>query len=150
MRTPTVLRYISILYRYSRIHLGRRLRGLKAGPGQYPFLLAALRLPGISQDQLAEELAFDKGTTARAVGALERAGYLQRVVDPRDRRMHHLYVTDPGRAYVDVLDKELRAWTDVLFRGLSVQERDQAFELIFRMSENARDFLALVKASSRP
>ncbi len=150
MRSPTILRYISILYRYSRIHMARALRSHATGAGQYPFLLAVSRLPGISQDGLAEELAIDKGTTARAVRTLEKAGYLERRMDERDRRTLRLYSTAAGLSFVDVLDDALREWMEVLFRGLSGPERDQAFDLIIRMSANARDFLTPVRASSPP
>lgn len=150
MRSPTILRYVSILYRYSQIHMARTLRSRGTGAGPYPFLLAVNRLPGISQDGLSEELAIDKGATARAVRSLEEAGYLERRPDGRDRRTHRLYATSEGLALVEVLNAALRDWMDVLFRGLSGTERDQAFDLIIRMSGNARDFLAPVRASSPP
>ncbi len=154
-RRPTILRHISILYRHSQIHMNRSLRGLGLGAGPYPFLLAVNRRPGMSQDELAEDLAMDRGTTARAVRDLEKAGYLVRSGDPRDRRVQRLSVTESGTGMVELLDELLRSWMEVLFSGFTDPERAAARDLVERMSENARTRLSgesgpSLRASSRP
>jgi hypothetical protein len=47
-------------------------------------------------DQLTHNLKFDKATTARAVKHLAEAGYIDRMVDEKDRRSYRLYPTKKG------------------------------------------------------
>ena len=142
MREPTVLRYISIVYRYSQIHISRKLKSFPIGSGQYPFILAVCRNPGISQDGISERLVIDKGTTAKAVKALEKGGYIERRIDETDRRAYKLYVTREGRKLRDYLDRVLLEWSDCLWKDFGPEERDITYKLVERMARNARDYVA--------
>ncbi|MFD5568574.1 MarR family winged helix-turn-helix transcriptional regulator [Streptomyces cadmiisoli] len=46
---------------------------------------------------LAERHALDKSTVSRQIATLERAGLIERRLDPRDHRVHVLHLTDAGR-----------------------------------------------------
>ncbi|MEQ7006492.1 MarR family transcriptional regulator [Actinopolymorpha sp. B17G11] len=50
---------------------------------------------------LAEQVQLDVSTVSRHARALETSGYLQRTVDPDDRRAAHLSVTNAGRQVLD-------------------------------------------------
>jgi DNA-binding MarR family transcriptional regulator len=50
--------------------------------------------PGISQEELRQMYHQDKSTIARRAARLEKMGYLERRVDPRDSRRKQLYATD--------------------------------------------------------
>jgi DNA-binding MarR family transcriptional regulator len=139
MREPTILRFVSILYRYSQMRIAKRMKPFGIGPGQYPFILGIRRQPGISQDGLAERLAIDKGTTAKAVKTLERGGFIDRRLDPADKRAYKLYPTKKGEELSAALDAVLLEWREILFSGFSEEERKQAYSLVVRMSENARE-----------
>lgn len=47
--------------------------------------------PGILQSRVVEQLHEDKGAIAHRVLALEKKGYIERRIDPNDRRKHLLY-----------------------------------------------------------
>ena len=136
---PTILRFISILYRYSHMHIARRLQPYGLASGQHPFLLAICRHPGFSQDQLSEHLVIDKGTTAKAVKALEKGGWIERRVDAADRRVYRLFATKQGQELGNRLDDILRQWQEVLFADFTPTEKQEAFDLVKRMAENARN-----------
>jgi DNA-binding MarR family transcriptional regulator len=137
-KEPTILRFISILYRYSHMHIARRLQPYGLASGQHPFLLAVCRHPGFSQEKLSEHLVIDKGTTAKAVKALEKGGWIERRVDEADRRMYRLFATKQGQELGSRLDDILLKWQEVLFAGFSPTEKEEAFDLVKRMAENAR------------
>ncbi|WP_319416387.1 MarR family winged helix-turn-helix transcriptional regulator [Marispirochaeta aestuarii] len=141
MNRPTILRYISILYRFSQIHIAQQLKPHKIGSGQYPFIFSVCRNPGINQDGLSERLLIDKGTTAKAVKILEAGGFLRREQDPADRRVYRLYATPEGEELGKTLESILPLWQELLWKGFSRQEKEQAYSLVQRMSENAKDFL---------
>ena len=53
---------------------------------------------GIRVSELAQLAHVRKQTTAQAVEQLERAGYVERRPDPRDRRAQLVFLTERGRA----------------------------------------------------
>jgi len=142
MREPTILRFVSIIYRYSQIHIAKRLKPFRVGSGQYPFILAIRRNPGISQDGLSEILAIDKGTTAKSIRTLRDAGFIERKIDDTDKRAYKLYATPYSRELISALDSILLEWRDILWKGFSREEREQAYNLAIRMAENARECLS--------
>lgn len=138
MGGPTVLRYVSMLYRHSQMHVAKSLKGYGIGPGQHSFLLGICAEPGISQEGLSERLAIDKGTTAKAVKALIARGFVSRRRDPDDGRAYRLYPTDSGEALLELVREVLVDWQESLWAGLEPEERRLAFFLTERMAANAR------------
>ena len=53
---------------------------------------------GIQVSELAKLARVRKQTTAQAVAQLERAGYVERRPDPRDRRAQLVFLTEKGKA----------------------------------------------------
>lgn len=51
---------------------------------------------GVRQQDLALSTIKDKGTVARALGGLERAGIIRREVDTADRRQKRIYLSSKG------------------------------------------------------
>ncbi len=138
MREPTILRHLSVLYRISQIRINRKLKPYGIGAGQYPFMLALLRHPGISQDALSRHLVIDKGTTAKAVKTLRKAGFVVRERDGGDKRAFKLFATEKGEALREILDGILLEWRDALWSGFDQKERDAAYSLAERMAANAQ------------
>jgi DNA-binding MarR family transcriptional regulator len=52
---------------------------------------------GCRATDLAVHYALDKSTVSRQVAALERAGLVERLLDPEDHRVQVLHLTDAGR-----------------------------------------------------
>ncbi|EPZ62268.1 marR family protein [[Clostridium] sordellii ATCC 9714] len=90
-------RYISQIHRKGRIYISKELNDLGIGSGQVMFLLELYRGDGKSQEDLAEALHIDKGTTARAIKKLEEAGFVSRVKDEIDKRANKVYLTNKGK-----------------------------------------------------
>jgi len=135
---PTVLRFVSILYRYSHMHIARELQPFGLSSGHHPFLLAVYRHPGNSQDAIAEHLVIDKSTTAKAIKVLEESGFIYRIVDSKDRRAHRVFITEKGKEIGAILDQILLKWQETLFQGFSPEEKRIAKNLVKRMAENAK------------
>ncbi|MFG2683705.1 MarR family winged helix-turn-helix transcriptional regulator [Streptomyces sp. NPDC048392] len=58
---------------------------------------------------LAAHYALDKSTVSRQVSALERAGLIERRVDPEDHRVQVLHLTESGRHMLDQVTESRRA-----------------------------------------
>ncbi len=86
----------------------------------YSILDLVLERDGCLATDLAEQFLLDKSTVSRQVGALEKLGYLERAVDPDNRRNHVLHATPAGRSVAREAERRRREafqerfadWTD--------------------------------------
>lgn len=130
-------RWIATLFRRSRVHLDRVFEPLGLGKGLYLYLALLSRKEGLTQHQLAVELAFDEGTVARAVQRLAAAGWLRKERDGRDGRAFRVYLTRQAIERLPLVSRELEAWNALLVEGLGPEEREMVLGLLVRMADNA-------------
>ena len=109
---------------------------------QISYLLTVCRLPGLTQEKLAQHMGVDKSNVARQLSDLEEKGYVTRTHDKEDKRLLTVQPTD--RAF-DLLPRLVDCVNDCqreLTRGMSSEERELLCELIARMERNATRMLA--------
>lgn len=127
---------ISYLHRQNQKMLVKQLvpYGIGGG-GQHTFLKLILAQPGITQDQLTNELKFDKATTTRSVKQLMESGYVERRVDPKDRRSYLLYPTPKALEFSPVLQSILNKFNKEFVSNLTNEEEDQLIFLLHKISD---------------
>ncbi|MFR9070599.1 MAG: MarR family winged helix-turn-helix transcriptional regulator, partial [Paraclostridium sp.] len=76
---------------------------LGIGSGQVMFLLELYRGDGKNQEEIADALNIDKGTTARAIKKLEKEGFLIREKDKIDKRAYKIYLSEKGKSTKDTI-----------------------------------------------
>lgn len=135
-------RYISMLYRFRRGFMGRRLGDFGRVAGLYVFLLTLERHDGQNQEQISERLGIDKATTCKALQKLERQGYVRREVDERDRRAYRVYLDEAGRAVIPAIRKAIREWDTLVTAELTQEEEQALSRLLERLAEKARGAIA--------
>lgn len=64
------------------------------GTAEYDFIHVIRKNPGITQSQVCEILGIDKGAATRRCVNLINKGYLQKVVNPDDKRSYLLYACE--------------------------------------------------------
>lgn len=107
------------------------------GKGQIPFLAELFQGgDGVSQEDLAEKLHFDKGSAARSLAKLEAAGLVTRTVNPHNRRQLVITLTPQAEALRAPFLATLRELTETMVRGFSGDEREQALGFLDRMIGN--------------
>ncbi|SFJ15770.1 MarR family winged helix-turn-helix transcriptional regulator [Celeribacter neptunius] len=77
---------------------------------------------GISQTELAERLALDTSTLVRLLDILSERGFIERRVDPKDRRARQIVLTGPGETEVARIKSHLSELEAGLLSGLSEAE----------------------------
>ncbi len=115
-------RYISQIHRKGGSFISKELSGLGVGAGQFMFLLELYRGDGRSQEDLAETLNIDKGTTARAIKKLEEEGFLTREKDEIDKRAYKLHLTDKGKSVKGSIYEVLSKWEVYMTTNLTEEE----------------------------
>ncbi len=135
-----LVKWISILYRYSMMYAHKRLKEFDISGGQMPFFIVIVDSAGIKQEELSAHLKVNKGTTAKAVKALEKKGYIIRKKDATDARSYRLY---PSKKAVE-LRKKIREiafeWERILLEGIE-DKAEMLSRMLEKMSENADSFM---------
>lgn len=89
----------------------------------FPLFLIGKNSGKICQQQLADKLLMDKVSLVRILDALAEEGFIERKVNPTDRRQHLLHVTKSGSEWIPEIEQTLSE-TDDLFYGL-IPEKDR-------------------------
>jgi len=137
----TIPRWISLLYRTGQTYIGNRLKHHEVGKGQFMFLNALYREDGLSQDEIADYLRIDKGTTAKALKKLEQQGYITRVAREDDKRFNRVFLTAKALDIKAEVRGVLTDWRSLLTEGFTEEEKDQMLTLLERMGDNAARYM---------
>ncbi|WP_248927923.1 MarR family winged helix-turn-helix transcriptional regulator [Paenibacillus hamazuiensis] len=133
----SIAKWISILHRQFQIYLNRELKEYDINSSEYIFLVNLYEKDGVSQEKLSSNLFINKAATARAIGRLEKLGYVQRTRDPLDSRANLVTLTDKGLTIRDFIKTKLAYWSQTISAGLTPEETDDMIRKIKRMSGNA-------------
>lgn len=130
-------KWVAMLNRATQMHINNQLGQEGIGAGQYPFLLFIGRCSGCSQDEIARNLCFDKGTTARALKKLENQGFITRNIASSDHRRHEVSLTHKGRQMRLKVRKLLEVWHNRLLADVPEEVRNLTAETLQKMAHNA-------------
>jgi len=109
--------------------------GLKSCHASY--LLQIIQNPGISQEQLARRIYFNKSSVARQLAILEEAGFIRRITSQEDRRVTQLYPTQRAMEILPQLRQALLDWEVLVTEGFSEQELELLREMLLKMKNQA-------------
>lgn len=133
-------KWISIISRHSGIYYADRMEQLGLSAGQYIFILCICDHPGLTQDELANELAFNKSTVARVVASLEKEGFVERRGNTRDKRVFNLFPTERAEEVRPRISEVLNRWNRRITDGFTPQEEELFESLLIRASNNAQRY----------
>jgi DNA-binding MarR family transcriptional regulator len=103
-------------------------------PLQFGVLANLDEKPGIDQRMLADRLAIDRTNAGLLVDQLEAMGLVARYLDPDDRRVRLLRLTDAGRdAFRDSLPGIVETNRAVLASALSADEAGLFMDMLVRI-----------------
>ena len=128
-------------------HLARRFHQLCLGvlaevtdpegiiPLQFAVLASLDDVPGIDQRRLAQRLGIDPATTGHLIDELEELGFVDRRIDPVDRRARILRLTPSGLKLRRRLRPAMIAAHARIMVPLSSAEQTKLIELLTRVVE---------------
>lgn len=128
---------ISFTYRSIQKHFAKELAQYNLGWGHFAILMSLYRLEGRSQDSLAQSKGFDKTMIAKSILKLEETGFVFREVDPEDKRIKRLYLTEKGRKLQPEMEKIASELNGLLLGGFDSEELPSAIETVRRIALNA-------------
>lgn len=93
---------------------------------------------GKTQDQIIDELHYDKSVMTRTMQSLEKKGYVSRSENPNDSRSYIFTVTDQATQFKPTLIDILRAWNDLLLKDIAHEDIIRnAVKIMSRNAQNA-------------
>ena len=131
-----IAKYISQLYRKGSSYINKEISKYGIGSGQFMFLLELYKKDGKNQEEIAEDLKLDKGTTARALKKLEEQGFLTRLRDERDKRSNKIYLSDKAKNIREDIFNILDDWNKQITRSLAKEEVKMLEDLLEKVSKN--------------
>ncbi|MFH1709380.1 MAG: MarR family transcriptional regulator [Planctomycetota bacterium] len=140
-------RWVGMLYRRRDIYFDHQLQPYGIGPGQYRILrilyhrLTAHNEAALNQQAIAREVNLDKAAVTRSLKKLETQGFIRRHRSAEDGREFCVELTPKARRLEDTMWKIRHRWSEILGKGLTLQEQKTASELMARMAANTDEFL---------
>ena len=112
--------------------------GLGVTPGEARALTRIAASNGVRQSEIAVALGIEPMTLSRYVDGLEKAGLIERRVDPKDGRARCVSMTERGEAVL----ADIRAHTDDLVARLQADLPESDRQALFRALRTMRDNFA--------
>jgi len=128
--------FISYLYRYGQIYLGKKLEPYGIGSGQFPFLMRLFHEDGINQRNLSNYLQMDKATATRAIKKLVDEGYIFRQKDKEDKRSYRIFLSEKGKRLEPYMKKIASEWNDILLSSFDDNQKKEIMNSLEIMFEN--------------
>ncbi|WP_309110969.1 MarR family transcriptional regulator [Saccharothrix sp.] len=89
-----------------------------------------------SQADLGRRGGVDRSDVVAAVNELAERGFVERAVDPADRRRNIVTITAAGAEHLRHLDEVLAVAQDALLAPLSAAERQELVRMLSRLAEH--------------
>lgn len=129
-------RYFSQMYRKGRIFYTQELKKFGLGSGQSIFLFQLYKKDGVTQEELANTLYIDKGTTARSLKTLEEQGFIKKEHVISDKRLNIIYLTEKALKLEEEITNILKKWDGILSNSLSSEEKETLLQLLKKISDS--------------
>lgn len=119
----SMMRYIDRITRLAYLYREDYLRAYDLSGIHHTYINCICRNPGLTQEELAQQIYVNKSTVARQVACLEKKGYLTRVESAADKRKLLLYPTQKALDVQPVIRKMLVEWNEKLLEQFAPEER---------------------------
>ncbi len=100
---------------------------------QYAVLCAIADHPGIEQVQLMAAAVSTRATLAELLARLEKRGLLRRVQDTTDKRRRFIWLTEQGKAMLNISQPQAYEADSEFLNRLSLQDQQQLIRLLAQM-----------------
>lgn len=99
-------------------------------------LCAVCATDGLTQSEIAAQLAVQGATVTSMLQRMEETGLVTRQRDPDDNRLVRVYATDMGRTKEKEINARFQEFEEVLFRDIPAEQRTLLRELLLKLLKN--------------
>ena len=134
---PRIMKKLNNISRSQAVFRSSKLDGALP-PGCHTYVLAICRVPGRTQDELAEDICTSKSTVARRIDWLLERGYVTREPSKDDKRCLKVYPTEKMLAILPDVRKITHEWNSIITDGISDEDMAVFESVLSRMEAKAR------------
>jgi len=146
LAVETIQREMTVFARRARASAGRMHPELSLV--SYTLLGHLEESGGCRATDLASHYALDKSTVSRQVAALERAGLIERRLDPEDHRVQVLHLTEAGTEILAQVTRSRRVAFRERLMGWSEEDLARFASYLLRYNTTASQEGPVTKAST--
>lgn len=132
-----LIKWISVTNRYTKMYLDRMLMPLGLNSSQHMYIIKICEEPGITQDQLFGFFHINPSNITRSLAALEQQGFLQKRINPKDKRTSCLYPTEKGIQVCGEIQAICDEWKERLLGQFTQEEQQQFLYVLSQVGQNA-------------
>ncbi len=124
-----------------RMYAQKRLRefGFQITIDQWLVLKVLTENPGIMQQEIAERVFKDNASVTRIIELLVKADYLERKINPDDRRKSNLKVTSKGRKIISEVQNVVLENRANALSGITQAELETVQRVLLKITENCQE-----------
>lgn len=124
-----------------RMYAQKRLReyGFQITIDQWLVLKVLTENPGIMQQEIAERVFKDNASVTRIIELLVKADYLERKINPDDRRKSNLKVTSKGKKIISDVQKVVLENRANALSGITQAELETVQRVLLKITENCQE-----------
>lgn len=108
-------------------------------PEQFGILFFLSKEDGLYQRQLAKILLKDRPNITRLIDILEKRGFVHREIDPDNRRVFKVFITEEGREQVAKIHPCLLEIQKKATEGIKDEESESIKKILGKVCENLDD-----------
>lgn len=128
---------MSTINRYSNIFINRSLANKNITSAEHYVLMFLFGKEEVTQDEIAQYFALDKGSISKTLYSLEMKGYVKRIENPEDRREKKVTLTELGITSFKSTHELLEKWHEEIMFNISKEELAIFNKVINQMAKNA-------------
>lgn len=132
-----LVRWLSVGYRYSLMHMDRVLKPYGLRDSQCVYVIRVCENPGITQDRFLEHFMVNPSNVTRNIVALEQLGFLQRQSNAQDRRTFRLYPTRRAEEAYAELCRLRTEWQASILEALEPEQQKTLLMLLKQIALRA-------------
>ncbi len=115
-----------------------RAHGHKITIDQWLTIKAILENPGITQQELAEKIFKDNASVTRIIEILVQSGYLNREINPADRRKTILSVTHEGLSIIGKVQSLVVENRNTALAGIAAKDIETTNHVLQQIIKNSQ------------
>ena len=120
-------------------YITKKLKPYEVTPEQWSIISYMDIDKAMTQKELAEAIDRDQTTVVRMIHLLERKGMVKRILNDRDKRSHHLYLSPKGEEVKQRLLLTVKDAHNYVTRGINPNQLDQLKSILGKLYSNVQD-----------
>lgn len=128
---------LSIIVRHMRVFAERSLKDYGLGFPEQIVIMYLTKHGRSNQQKIAESFGIDQGAITKTINKLEAKGFVDRKVNPKNKREKILSLTSKATTLQNELNRTYQEWSSAIFKDIPQTQRKAFEETVHSMANNS-------------